>query len=115
MNACSGQADRSRDEDEKALCSLLPIPSPPLMQEKYMENLEALGMDASLASHLSMPHPARIIFLTKSPHIKPTLLTSAVLKSLVGALSTLPSCGIEPGYLRAIVTSRDRALGKAVG
>lgn len=58
MNACSGQADRSRDEDEKALCSLLPILSPPLRHGKYMENLEALGMDASLDSHLSMPHPA---------------------------------------------------------
>lgn len=115
MNACSGQADRSRDEDEKALCSLLPIPPPPLMQEKYMENLEALEMDASLDSHLSMSRPVRIIFLTKSPHVKPALLTSGVLKSLVGALSTLPSCGIEPDYSRTIMTFWDRALGKAVG
>lgn len=68
-----------------------------------------------LDSHLPVPRPVRIIFLTKNPHVKPTLLTSGVLKSLVEALSTLPSYGIEPGYSRATMTSWDRALGKGVG
>lgn len=60
MNACSGQADRSRDEDEKALCSLLPISPPPPMQAKCMENFQALGLDEPLGSHSSTPHPAWI-------------------------------------------------------
>lgn len=36
-------------------------------------------------------------------------------KKFGGALSTLPSFGIEPGYSRATVTFWNRALGKVVG